>query len=162
MNLKPIDFTKKVLPANGKTYYIEESISYGRWKEYRKHTITLPLDMGFDTLFNHLLDGYNKLNKKEPDILGCGIVLHNLMNGIKNIMDEKNIPVVLKMCALFINEENEDRSVITEQMIESKVADWAAEGYDMGSFFTLAVSLIPDFLKNYDQLTQSTSEGVLN
>ena len=85
------------------------------------------------------------------------VIVYNTKKGIKNVEDRK-IPM-LTMCALFINEENEDRGIINDDMVSRKIADWEAERLDIVPFFQLAASSIRNFTKVYNEISQTISEN---
>ncbi|MGG5503228.1 hypothetical protein ACPDHQ_07330, partial [Myroides odoratimimus] len=64
---------------------------------------------------------------------------------------------VLRYCALFINEEKEDRRIINDQMIQSKINDWQEGGVDMNSFFLLLLSLVKGGKEEFKKYIQNTS-----
>ncbi|MDV7398676.1 hypothetical protein RZS08_45140, partial [Arthrospira platensis SPKY1] len=88
--------------------------------------------MTFKQIFDKLKDIYTVLNSNK--ILDAGIKLHNLMGGIAERVDGKLHPA-LEICALFIIEEGEDRSVYSKEVSKSKIDAWRKEGYDMQDFF---------------------------
>lgn len=153
--LKKINFSDRKFEANGKTYLIEQSINYERWKAYRKIQVELGYDISFDNLFGKIREAWDCLNKSAPEPLSAGVILYNIMNGMHTAMDDKNTPLVLKMCALFMNTQDEDRTIITEEMYAAKAEDW--KEIDMQSFFLFAISSIPNFMPNYESITQDIS-----
>jgi hypothetical protein len=64
-------------------------------------------------------------------------------------------PPVMKICALFINTENEDRSAWNNDVVVKKMADWKASDIDVHDFFVIALTLVPTFIGLYNKLTQS-------
>lgn len=156
--LKVIDFSQKKFVANGKEYFIEENLSYERWIMWRKLQVQIGYDITFDVLFSKIKEAYLYLNKPTPEPVSAGVILYNIMEGVKMISDDKQIPLVIRLCALFVNTKDEDRATITEAIIEEKKDDWVKEGISMNSFFALAISSIPSFLENYEVIIQNTSQ----
>ena len=74
------------------------------------------------------------------------ITLHNIQVGIKSL-DEK-WDAAWRVCALFINEENEDITEYEEAKISDKISCWAKE-LDPVPFFHLASSLVPGWTNAY-------------
>lgn len=120
--------------ANGTTYYVanaEEGISLIRYRELSK---MLP-QIGFD---GSLMDIYGALNKAKGLLdaqqwTGTAVLLHNLMESISSA--ERNWPLSIRACALFIYAEGEDRAQLpTPEMIEKKARDWN-EIHPMDFFF---------------------------
>ncbi len=151
--LKELDPKEKTFTANSKTYEIEESFSYARWMEYEKLQIELSYGVTFQALFHNLKEVWEELQQMH---FGKACVLvYNMMAGVKNKLDDRIHPA-LRMCALFINTKDEDRRIITEEMIKVKMADWEAEGISVNSFFALAIGFIPNFISAYKEVTQDT------
>lgn len=157
--LKTLDPKQSVFTANGNEYTIEGGISFDRWKEYQKLQPQLALDITTEDIFLQIREAYSILNKPNPAILDAGVILANLMKGVATISDKRH-PVALRMCALFINRKDEDRKGINEDLINSKIEDWRAEGFDIGSFFQLALYSIPGFTRILNLITPGTSEEI--
>lgn len=151
--LKKIDLEKGIFQANGKTYFIESSLTIERYVEFQ----ILEKELGFGVSFKAMFDGLNELwgylNKMQ--FAEAAVKLNNMLRGMAKI--EEKEPAVLKICALYINEESEDRSVITQDMITHKIQDWKAEGYDMRDFFQLAFTLVPGFIDAYQRVSRIIS-----
>lgn len=152
--LKELDLTQKKFEANGKTYHIRKSMSFDRYRMYEKLQIEVGYGANFKQIYDNVKGAYELVNKSE--FANTAVKLHNILAGIKNI-ESRQIPA-LRICALFINAEGEDEKVITEEMIDEKIADWEAEGYDIFPFFQLAINSIPDFSLAYKVLSQVHSQ----
>lgn len=153
--LKIIDFSKQSsFKANGVEYYIESSLSFSRFRMYKKLQIEAGYGVGFYEMFETLKRGYELCNdKKFADI---AVLLHNTMKGIKDIDERED--VVLQLSCLFINEKDEDRKVINDDMVNKKIADWEAEGLDIMPFFQFAISSIKNFWQAYKEISLNISE----
>lgn len=156
--LKKIDFAQKEFTANGKTYFIESSYSYDRYRMWKKLQVEIGFGSTFTELFDSLIRIYSHCNKPQPEPVDAGMIAYNQAHAIKNAMNDRYIEPVMQMCALFMNTKDEDRRYITLQQIQDKVNDWNEEGIDMDSFFTFAISLIPNFLKHFASITPDTLE----
>jgi hypothetical protein len=153
--LKKIDFQQGWFMANGKKYIIESGFSIERYAFYQKYQIELGYNCTFDKMFQEWERVVMLANKLQfSDIV---IIAYNMSRAIAKL-DEKE-PAVLKLCALFVNEENEDRRTITEDMITAKIRDWQEEGIDVGDFFTLASNTITGFITAYKKVSQSISQA---
>ncbi len=136
--LKTIDLKEKSFTANGKVYYIETGISFDRYLMYQKLQIEVGYAIGFSGLYDKMKEVYSLCNdRKFADI---AVLANNVINGIKQISSRK-IPA-LSLCALFINTADEDRGVITDDMVDAKISDWEAEGLDITPFFSLAIACV--------------------
>jgi hypothetical protein len=143
--------------ANGKTYHIEGSMSIERYIVYQQLELEAGYSTSFKELFNALSTSYDLLNSGK--LADASVHIYNAMKGVASL--EEREPYILKYCALFINETNEDRKVINEDMITEKIKDWKEEGLDIQSFFALASSIIIGFqtaLKSVLQNTLSQSQ----
>lgn len=154
MPLKSVPIAEGVFMANGKKYIIEAGFSVQRWGVYQK----LQLEAGFGVTFEEMLKAWEKVNgyANRLAFTDIAVLAYNMVNGVRKIAERE--PVLLKMCALFINTENEDRRTINEDQITAKINDWQAECYNVNDFFTLALNTIQGYVKNYNRLTQNILE----
>lgn len=148
--------TEKYFMANGNKYIIASKISIARFKEYEKLVPQLTMGLGFDEMYASLRKAYSFLNSSQPKPLDAGIIIHNLLNGIKDINDNKRIHPSLKMAALVINREGENPAHYDEALMQEKINDWQVEGLDMLSFFEMSLNSIQG-LK--EQLIKFTEEA---
>jgi hypothetical protein len=151
--LLTIDPATRDFTANGRKYIVENAISFQRWNEYQKLQVELGYSITFKELFEKLGEAYELLNSQK--FADSAVCIRGIMKGISDI-DAKETPSALKLCALFINEENEDRRYINEDMINRKVDDWEKEGIDMNSFFQLALHILPGFLSTLKSISPDT------
>jgi hypothetical protein len=79
-----------------------------------------------------------------------------MMTGIKN-WKERHDPV-MSLCALYINEEHEDRRDISEEQIKAKVADWKEAGIAYDFFLLLASALLKAQKAFWNDSTPTSSE----
>lgn len=154
MELKKIDPSLGFFQANGKTYKIEKSLSIERYSFYQRFEIELGYGSSFQDLYGAMSNAYNLLNQGK--MADASVALYNAMRGFAEL--EKKEPHVLKYCALFINTDDEDRRVITDDMISAKIKDWQEEGLEVASFFQLALNSIPGFIEAYRSSSQATLE----
>lgn len=143
--LRKIDFEKeKYFECDGKKFFVKESLSFNRYKELQKITLEFGFSATFEDIFNNLkaaVDSYNK-----HDYFNMSIVLYKIQKGIKNLED-KDDPA-FRLCALFIDEENEDPTVYNAAMMKAKIDCWAKE-LEVSPFFYLATSLVPSWMPAY-------------
>lgn|SRR5690606_28539009 len=151
--LKTLDPTAPSFECNGKIYYIESNLSIARFCEYQ----IMEKEAGFGTTFKAIFDELHSLYDlmNNTKFVEASIKLHNLVTGVSRLQDKE--PVLLKMCALFINEENEDRTTITNDDIVRKIDDWKKE-YEVNGFFTLALNMVNGYFEIYNKISQITSE----
>lgn len=136
--IKRIDLEGGVFMANGKKYFIEGQLTIARYMEFQVFEKELGFGVTFQSLFNGLNELWGYLNKMQ--FAEASVKVNDMIRGCAKI--EEREPAVLKICALYINEENEDRFTITDDMITNKIRDWKTEGYDMKDFFMVAFSSV--------------------
>jgi len=153
--LKKIDFEKgKIIGASKKEYFIESELSIVRFQEFEKLQSHVGFGVDFSGLVNKLKDAFEYLNKSKP--ADAAIVIHNAMNGIVQKLENRTHPI-MEMCALFINEENEDRTEFNKDKIKQKIDDW--KEYSTNDFFQLAFNLVDNFIPIYEEISQSISQA---
>lgn len=152
--LKRIDMDSGRFMANGKEYFIEGSLTIERYAQFQ--ILEKELAYGFTTkgLFDELKQIIKLMNKLM--FTDCAIRLTDLTRGVAKL--EEREPVVLKICALYCNTADEDRTKMTEDIITQKIQDWKAEGLDIRDFFVLASNSVNGLLEIYRNVTQSISE----
>lgn len=144
--LRKIDFTKeKYFECGGRKFFINESLSFTRYRELQKISIEFGFSATFEDIFKNLSKSIESYNKH--DYFNMSIILYKIQEGIKNLED-KDDPA-LRICALFINEENEDIAVYNEALMKSKIDCWAEE-LSIDPFFYLAASLVPYWTNVYE------------
>lgn len=148
--LKRIDFNKGSFVANGKTYYIESGLSISRFCEYQILEKEAAFATTFSSMFKELRAIYDLMNG--VNFVAAAVKLDNLMSGITKLQEKE--PTLLKIAALFINTEDEDRATITEDQITRKIQDW--QEYNVTDFFSFALSTIKGFTELYSSATQNT------
>lgn len=160
--LKQIPPDASEFTANGKTYRIVKSVSFDRWEAWE----TLQMEVGLGRTFGQFMDGLrdayrlcNEVATGKPVFAELAVLLRDMLVGSTLIGERQPMPV-LKMCALFIVREGEDLRFINDELINSKIADWRAEGIDMAYFFTFALRSIPGFFEVYRELSRTSSEDL--
>lgn len=140
--------------ANGKTYVIEKKISIARKIECDKLIIEVTAGGNMGENFSDWKKVYELCNdKKFADI---AVLAHNRMEGVKKWQDRHD--PVMALCALFINEEKEDRRIISTEMIKAKITDWEVEGIEYAFFLTMAKGLLKNLTGNWSDISPNTLE----
>lgn len=142
--LKRIDLEKNWLIANGNKYWIQDSVSVGRYGRYLKgqHILTYGA-----TVEDHLKFVDFVITQLSGPL--TGMTVHKILQNAFNVKDRyKNFihddtDEWLRFATLFINKEGEDISVYDEKVMQSKMQDWKAEGFDMQDFFLLCARQLP-------------------
>lgn len=148
--LKRIDLTKPTFIANGVKYNIESSLSIERFCEYQLLEKEAGFSVSFKSLFDNLLELHELMNNVK--FVQAAVLLDNMMRGVAKL--EEREPVLLRICALFINTDDEDRATINDDIIVKKIEDWKQE-YDVRDFFTLALNTMDGFLEIYANATRT-------
>jgi hypothetical protein len=147
MNLRKIDFEKETsFECDGKKYFVNSStLSFTRYRELQKISLEFGFSAAFEDIFKNLktaIDSYNK-----HDYFNMSVTLYKIQEGIVNL-DTKDDPA-LRICALFINEENEDITSYNEALMKAKIESWGRE-LSIEPFFYLVTNLVPYWTNVYE------------
>lgn len=145
VHLKRIDFENETqfTTRTGNTYYVEPGMNSERLAMWQKLEVEAGLSITYKSLFDGLGRIRESLNAFQA-VPAC-VEVDNLQRGVAKLEDKHH--TLLRMCALIINHEDEDRTTITEDIITRKVEDW--KEYDVRDFFTLALNKIKGFIDDY-------------
>jgi hypothetical protein len=148
---KIIPGSKEFYGISGKKYFIETGINRKRYRMFKEAQIKL--GYGFD--FKGLFDIFEAIYEAVPNNRTNDIAVHarDGMQAVADVMDGREEPII-EICALFINTEDEDRTIMNDEIIRAKAEDW--NDIEMESFFLLALSFIPNFADVYKRLSQAT------
>lgn len=153
--LKKLDPNQRSFVANGKTYHIETGLSISRFHMYQIYEKEAGFSLSFESMVSTLREAYQDLNTMKA--ADASVKINNLLAGLVNVAEKEH--VLLKMCALFMNTDDEDRGKINDDMISRKIADWEDE-YEVNGFFTQALSTVNGFFKIYNEMRQLISETI--
>ena len=151
--LKVIDFKEKKFTCGGRTFYIQDSLSFNRFRELQRISIEFGFSTTFVELFKEIQKCYDfvQTNKNWGDL---AVTLYNLMHGVASI--ENKDAAALRLCALFLNEKDEDITVYDEAKMKDKIECWSKE-LDVSPFFHWAASLVDGWMPAYNITIRSTS-----
>lgn len=152
--LKRLNLNEPSFTANGKTYYIEQALSIERYCEFTILEKELGYGMNFETMLKKHKQLHSMLNKQE--LVSASVMVDSMVKGIAKLNERE--PVQLKMCALFVNEENEDRAAWSADLYTRKIEDWKKEGIAVQDFFALASSSVSGLLESYSAITRAISQ----
>lgn len=146
---------EKHFEANGKKYRIDASLSYDRWIELQ----SCQLELAFAVSFKQLMENNDKIIQalNKVDFVSASVLAYNIKNGLKKI-DEKQIPIAMKIAMLFINREDEDVRYFNEAILEEKINDMRLAGIDTNFFFQVAAHSVPHFMAAFKENIQDTSK----
>jgi hypothetical protein len=151
--LKRIDPERPTFTANGKTYTVEGSLSIERYAELQLLEKEMAYGLTVKQLFDKVQIMWNNQNKLK--FAENAVIMNDIMRGLHKV--QERTPVILKICCLFINTPDEDRTTLTQDLIDTKVNDWKAEGIDIRDFFRVASSSINGFLEVYKTVSRIIS-----
>lgn len=154
MELKRIDFNKGSFQANGKTYYINSSLTIERYAELQIFQAEIGPGMEYEKIFKKLHDVYKLINKMQ--FADASVYVNDLIRGFSKL--EEKEPTILKICTLVCNTDDEDLTTYSNDLAVKKIEDWKREGIDMRDFFQLASGLVSGFLDVYRTATRIISE----
>ena len=142
--------------ANGNKYSIVDTLCIERWKYLEDFQDLIGWGRSFDDIFKLLKKAYELMDQgkqNEPRI-----IIHNLLTSAKEKLENRYHPALM-LCTLFVVKEGEDQTTYNEEFMKDKIKDWQVEGYDINDFFQLAWTLVPGFIKHYqDDLVDSLSK----
>ena len=150
--LKIIDFKEKKFTCGGRTFYVQDSLSFNRFRELQRISIEFGFSTTFIELFKEIQKCYDfvQTNKNWGDL---AVTLYNLMHGVSAI--EQKDAAALRLCALFLNEKDEDITVFDEAKMKDKIECWSKE-LDVSPFFHMAVNLVDGWMPAYNITIRDT------
>lgn len=152
MEVKHIDFKNDWFEANGKKYFIRNTMNIERYSHFEKIQNHFAFGLTFKQIHERLQNSINLANK------GKGVeawnVIFNLMEGVAYRLEDRVHPALM-ICSLFMVTDDEDLTQWDEQLAKSKTEDWKAEGIDIQDFFQFASNFVHDFLKVYAQISRN-------
>lgn len=142
MELKNLDPKVKSFMANGKEYFVESRLSIERFIAYQKLEVEFAFNGGFAAIMKMLDSSFEFLNKGE--LANACVLVDNTRKSIRKQDKDKRIPA-LDLCSLFLNTKDEDRRVITDEMLMEKQRDFEEEGIPVDFFLHLAANLVTGY-----------------
>lgn len=150
MQLKEINWLEKQFEANGKKYVISPKLSIQRSVYAEEAKIELETGVRIGQTFEGFRKIYDCL--QEGKFADAAVETYNRLNAIDSFF-QRPLPA-LRLCACFLNTENEDPRTIDDAMVQVKIEDWQAEGISMNSFFLLAVSFIKSETTEFESMSE--------
>ena len=151
MELKVIDFEKeKSFECEGRKFVIHEVPSFERYREMQKICLEFGFSASFIDIYQNVKKAWDFLNSMKP--AEAAIILHNIMYGVVAL--ESKYDAAFRLCAIFINEENEDITTYDESKMSSKIECWA-KTYSPLPFFHLASNLVENWMPTYNDFIQN-------
>lgn len=151
--LRNIDHDSGQFEANGKIYYLENKLSVSRFCEFQILQRELWTGLSIQDFFKQIQDVEKLLNQLRFSDLA--IWAHQIKTHMAKLKEKE--PVMLKICTLFINTEDEDRNKWDNDLVVKKKQDWIESGIDVQDFFHIALTLAPGFVEIYNNFIQAIS-----
>lgn len=155
--LRNIDFDSGKFEVAGVTYYLETKLSFGRFIDFQILEYEMALGMTITEVHKTYGDLYKMLNQQR--LADSIIHVNNLRNHASKLSERE--PTIYKICCLFCNTEDEDRSVFNNDLVVKKMAAFKTSDIEAQDFFTLAVTLLPGYIAHYNAITLSISESLI-
>ena len=154
--LKTLDLNASEFEANGTKYYIKDTLSVERYRQFEKLQVSFGFAREFKQIYDMLTKSVDLANKGKG--LEAWNIIFNLREEVgKNNLDNKH-QNGMYICALFVVTEDEDLTSWDLQLADKKIADWNKEGIDVNFFFRLAANLVNGYISILEEIFQSTSE----
>jgi hypothetical protein len=135
----------KTFMANSRRYIVSDSFSIGRLAKIEELEEEMNMFSDKKTCHAVMLAAMGKINELNP-----GDAYALMYNKIE--ADRRNVkiaPYALRICAVYINREEENLGDITDTSIAEKINDWSEEGLDIRPFLAFAVSVFRELLQSY-------------
>lgn len=139
MELKDIKVDSPSFTANGKEYFIESKLSIERFIAFQKLEVELAYGGGFTGVMKSLNKAIDFMNKTQW--VDAAVELTNTRESIIKQDKTKRVPAV-DICSLFLNTKDENRKIITDEMLIEKQKDFEIEGIPIDFFLHLAKNLV--------------------
>lgn len=139
-----IDPNKDWFIANGRKYFIQDYLTMGRLKHYKRmlHVLAFGAEVGDHLKF---VDFVIDQMSGPVTFLATHKLLENAFNvkdAYKSFVQDDTEPWY-RFGALFINREGENVAEWDEKVVQSKINDWTKEGLDVESFFFICARQEP-------------------
>lgn len=155
--LRSIDWNQQSFTANGKKYLLEKHLSIQRAVYAEAARIEMESGLRLGKYTEDWQKIWDLLNDKDRShFADISVIVHDHLRSFNNFLQD--VHPVLKVAACFINEENEDRRSINDDLVNKKVEDWMEEGITMSSFFLLVLSFLRIEAEGLKSITDRISE----
>jgi hypothetical protein len=150
---KRIDFeTGQLTGRSGKKYQTESSLSVERFTQFQVFEKELAYGLSLKGLAEKLQKLMNLVDKMK--FAQAAILISDLQRGVSKLYERQ--PVIMKIAALYINSEDEDRGVFNQDIIDAKLRDWA--DYDIRDFFAVATRSVSGLIEIYESVSLNILE----
>ena len=150
--LRIIDLSKEKFECGGRTFHRQSSLSFNRYRELQRISIEFGFSRTFLDVYKSVQKAYD-LIQTAKNFGDVAVSLYNVLAGIAD-MDGKEDPS-LRLCALFLNEKDEDVNVFDELAMRNKIECWAKQ-LDVLPFLSMASSIVSDWMPVYKLISLNT------
>ena len=154
--MRTIDLVKeKEFTCEGRTFYRHDSLSFNRYRVLQRLSLMFGYSRTFVDFYQDIKKCYD-LMQTAKNYADVAVTLNNMLHGVATLED-KDDPA-LQLCALFLNEKDEDVTEYDEAKMRDKIACWGRE-LDVTPFFYFAASMVEGWMPAYRLTTRNTSEA---
>lgn len=149
-----IDFEKGVLKTPDHEYHIATTLSVDRYMQFELLQCGAAYGVTFADMHDTWLKIEDALNKVK--FVEAAAIIANMKEALIKGNDKKK-HLVMQICALFLNEKDEDVRVWKQEVMDAKVQDWLDSGVCYEDFFRLTVNVVPRLLTVLQETSQAIS-----
>lgn len=152
-----IDLNQGSFKANGKIYKVQSVLTIARFCEFQIMEKEIAFSMTFQKVFDEINEACEMFDASRSfgEMAEAKTKLDNLRRGIAKL--EEKQPTALKMCALFMNTEDEDATIWNQDLMNQKIEDWTIEGIAIQDFFQFALNSVNGFISIYKKMSEAIS-----
>lgn len=144
------------LTVGGVVYFMEADISIERFNAYQRWET----EAAFGLTYKQMMGNWRKVwdALQEGNRNGeISVIAYNTMQGITR-QDENDV-ACLKLCSVFLNTKDEDRTGLDLVVVDRKIQHWRESGVPIQFFIQLSAILISGFIADYNAISQGITSG---
>lgn len=142
-NIIQLPANAKSFEASGVKYYVETSLSIGRYKHYQRMEQELGFNVNFSGLVSKMVSAYNALNERRD--ADAAVLMKEMLEGTTYLKEKT--PIALYVATLFINRADEDPAEWSQKIAEEKLEHW--KNIDSNFFLAVALGRVNNFAEAY-------------
>lgn len=137
-------------------YQMEADISIERFNAYQRWETEASFGLTYRQMMGNWRQVWDMIQEggRNGEI---GVVAWNNMQSIAK-QDENDV-ACLKLCAVFLNASDEDRTGLDMAVVDRKIQHWREAGVPIQFFIQLSAILISGFIDDYNAISQGTLPG---
>lgn len=137
-------------------YQMEADISIDRFNAYQRWET----EAAFGLTYKKMMGNWRRVwdMVQEGGRIGeIGVIAYNTMQGVTRL--DENDDACLKLCSVFLNAKDEDRTILDLAVVDRKIQHWREAGVPIQFFIQLSAILINGFIDDYNKISRSISSG---